>query len=169
MWPLVIACEPKYNLRELILYNGYHQAIIFFLQHNKPSNSNHIYISTLHRSIPVCLTTSDSMSSLLIIVFSVFLIVLSYKYLLFPIFLSPLSRIPNAHFTSSFCPLWILWKRYRGKENGSIFTAHQKHGSIVRLGPTELSVNCVDNGIKTIYGGGFEKPHWYINLFSNYG
>lgn len=51
----------------------------------------------------------------------------------------------------------------------SIFAAHQKYGSIVRLGPNELSVNCVDNGIKTIYGGGFEKSHWYTNLFLNYG
>ncbi|MCJ1342656.1 hypothetical protein MMC31_000843 [Peltigera leucophlebia] len=44
-----------------------------------------------------------------------------------------------------------------------------KYGSIVRLGPNELSVNCVDNGIRTIYGGGFEKSHWYTNLFLNYG
>ncbi len=129
----------------------------------------YVYILTLYSTIPACLTKSNSMSSLLIIVFSVFLIVLFYRCLLFPVFLSPLSRIPNAHFTSSFSPLWILWKRYRGKENRSIFTAHQRHGSIVRLGPTELSVNCVDNGIKTIYGGGFEKSHWYTNLFLNYG
>ena len=109
------------------------------------------------------------MSSLLIIVFSVLLLVLFYKCLLFPAFLSPLSGIPNAHFSSSFSPLWILWKRYRGKENRSIFAAHQKHGSIVRLGPNELSVNCVDNGIRTIYGGGFEKSRWYTNIFVNYG
>lgn len=127
-----------------------------------------IYLDSIS-TIPACLTKSNSMSSLLIIVFSVFLIVLFYRCLLFPAFMSPLSRIPNAHFTSSFSPLWILWKRYRGKENRSIYTAHQRHGSIVRLGPTELSVNCVDNGIKTIYGGGFGKSHWYTNLFLNYG
>lgn len=109
------------------------------------------------------------MSSLLILVFSILLLISFYKCLLFPAFLSPLSRIPNAHFTSSFSPLWILWKRYIGKENRTIFAAHQKHGSIVRLGPNELSVNCVDNGIKRVYGGGFEKSHWYTNLFVNYG
>lgn len=109
------------------------------------------------------------MSSLLIILFSVLLLVLFYKCLLFPVFLSPLARIPNAHFTSSFSPLWILWKRYKYNEIRSIFAAHKKYGPIVRLGPNELSVNCVDNGVGTIYGRGFKKSPWYTNLFPNYG
>jgi len=31
-----------------------------------------------------------------------------------------------------------------------------------------LSVNCVDDGIKTIYGKGFEKIPFY-SFFANYG
>lgn len=95
--------------------------------------------------------------------------VLLYKYLLFPAFLSPLAKIPNAHFTSCISPAWILWKRYRRLEVRTIHAAHQRLGSIVRLAPNELSVNCVDGGIRTIYSGGFDKPEWYKNLFSNYG
>ena len=46
--------------------------------------------------------------------------------------------------------------------------AHQKHGPIIRLGPNEISVNQVDGGIRTVYGGGFEKGEWY-RIFDNYG
>jgi len=92
---------------------------------------------------------------------------LLYKYLLHPAFLSPLFKIPNAHWSSPLSPLWILWKRYDCAENKAIHAAHKKHGPIVRLGPNDISVNCVDGVIKTI--GGFEKPDWYPNAFFNYG
>lgn len=92
-----------------------------------------------------------------------------YKYLLHPALLSPLSKIPNAHWSSPFSPLWILWKRYIGAENQAIHAAHKKHGPILMLGPNDISVNCVEGGVKTIYTGGFEKPDWYPNAFFNYG
>ena len=94
---------------------------------------------------------------------------LTYKYFLYPLFLSPLSKIPSAHFSSSISPLWILYKRCVGAENRSIHAAHLKHGPIVKLAPDQVSVNCVDGGIKTIYSGGFEKSNWYHNMFDNYG
>ncbi|KAL2040814.1 hypothetical protein N7G274_006272 [Stereocaulon virgatum] len=94
---------------------------------------------------------------------------LVYIYLVFPVFFSPLSKIPSAHFLSSFSPVWILWKRYKGQENRAIHAAHVKYGGIVRLGPNEVSVACVDNGIRTVYSGGFEKWNWYPNQFENYG
>ena len=90
-------------------------------------------------------------------------------YLLIPALFSPLAKIPTAHFSSSFSPLWILWKRYTSQENRSIHAAHLKHGKIVRLGPNEVSVASVDDGIRIIYGGGFEKSEWYSNQFDNYG
>lgn len=105
--------------------------------------------------------------SLIVGVYAVFYIL--YVYVLIPTFLSPLSKIPNAHFTSSFSPLWILYKRYKEQELKTIHAAHTRHGNIVRLGPNEVSVNCVDEGIRTVYGGGFEKWHFYPNLFDNFG
>ncbi len=97
------------------------------------------------------------------------LIYVVYKYLLYPVFLSPLSKLPSAHFTSSFSPLWILYKRLFGAENRAIHAAHQKYGPIIKLAPDQISVNCVDGGIKTVYSGGFEKSNWYHNMFDNYG
>lgn len=93
---------------------------------------------------------------------------LIYKYLIYPVFFSPLSKIPSAHFTSSWSPLWILWVRYARVEVQTIHKAHVKHGPIVRLGPNEVSVNCVDGGIRTVYSGGFEKWSFY-DQFDNYG
>ena len=93
---------------------------------------------------------------------------LLYKYVIYPRFLSPLSKVPNAHFTAPFTSLWILATRYKRLENRTLYVLHQKLGPVIRLGPKELSVNCVDNGIRTIYSGGFEKTDWYSNQFENF-
>lgn len=95
--------------------------------------------------------------------------VLVYDYILYPIFFSPLSKIPNAHITAPISPLWIVWKRFRGWNNRTIHDAHQRLGPIVRLGPSEISINCVEGGIKTVYGGGFEKHEWYPRVFGALG
>ncbi|TVY29883.1 Tryprostatin B 6-hydroxylase [Lachnellula hyalina] len=92
---------------------------------------------------------------------------IAYRFILYPAFLSPLSSIPNAHWTSPFTPLWILWTRYRCFENRSVHAAHLKYGSVIRLAPNELSINDVD-GLRTVYAGGFEKGEWY-SIFDNYG
>ncbi|KAK7178452.1 cytochrome P450 3A12 [Paraphaeosphaeria sporulosa] len=99
---------------------------------------------------------------------SILLVLLGYRYFLYPAFLSPLSRIPNAHITVSVCPLWMWWKRRGGREGTrSIFAAHRQKGPIVRLGPKEVSVASVD-GLRQIYAGGFMKPKWYAEQFMHY-
>ncbi|KAI4178626.1 MAG: hypothetical protein LQ346_007378 [Caloplaca aetnensis] len=50
----------------------------------------------------------------------------------------------------------------------TIHEAHLKYGPIVRLAPNEISINCVDGGLRTVYAGGFEKPYFY-DQFDNYG
>ena len=92
-----------------------------------------------------------------------------FKFVIYPTFISPLSKIPNAHFTAPIAPAWILWKRFRMKGNQTIHEAHCRCGPIVRLGPSELSINCVDGGIRTVYAGGFEKHDWYPRVFGAYG
>ncbi|MCJ1433063.1 hypothetical protein MMC27_002422 [Xylographa pallens] len=106
-----------------------------------------------------------SLSALTIITL---LCLLIYRYLIQP-FSSPLSRIPAAHFSAPFSPLWILLIRRRGLENRTLLACHERLGPIIRLGPGELSVNCVDGGIRAIYSGGFEKHEWYSNVYDNYG
>ncbi|KAL8869449.1 MAG: hypothetical protein Q9174_004263 [Haloplaca sp. 1 TL-2023] len=106
-----------------------------------------------------------SLASLSLLVASALIL---YRYVIYPSFSSPLSKIPSAHFTASWSPLWILWIRYSLKEVQTIHQAHVRYGPIVRLGPNEISVNCVEGGLRTIYGGGFEKSDFY-NQFQNYG
>lgn len=105
------------------------------------------------------------MLTLLVLAATAFII---YNYLIYPAFISPLSKIPAAHVTASWSPLWILWVRYTRVEVQTIHKAHLKHGPIVRLGPNEVSVNCVDGGLRTVYAGGFEKWSFY-DQFDNYG
>ena len=92
-----------------------------------------------------------------------------YRYVIYPAFISPLSEIPAANWTAKICPLWIYWIRYMNIEHQTILKLHQEKGSIVRIGPNELSVNCYLGGIKTIYGGGFPKHDFYARRFTNYG
>ena len=92
-----------------------------------------------------------------------------WRCIVYPAFVSPLSKIPNAHFSAPFSPAWILWKRYSAQENKTVHAAHEKHGKIVRLGPNDVSVASVDDGIRIVYGGGFEKWAFYPNLFDNFG
>lgn len=90
-----------------------------------------------------------------------------YKYIIYSTFVSPLSKVPNAHWSSPISPIWILWTRYQVRENRAVHAAHLKYGPVIRLAPNELSVNDVA-GLRTVYAGGFEKGQWY-SLFDNYG
>lgn len=98
-----------------------------------------------------------------------FAAVILYKGIIYPAFLSPLAKIPNAHWSVPVCPVWMLWKRFRMQNNRTIQAAHERLGPIVRLGPSEISVNCVDGGIKSVYIGGFEKHDWYPRVFGSLG
>ncbi|EGD99722.1 hypothetical protein TESG_07063 [Trichophyton tonsurans CBS 112818] len=91
-----------------------------------------------------------------------------YRYIIYPIYFSPLAPIPKAHFTSPFLPTWLWWIRnYRCREVSTIYALHKKLGPIVQLAPNEVSVNSA-NGLKTIYLGGFPKDNYYEDLFMNY-
>jgi hypothetical protein len=96
------------------------------------------------------------------------LLVCVWKFVIYPLLFSPLSKIPKAHWSSSFSPLWIYWIRYKSRENATLHAAHVTHGPIVQVAPNEISINSVDGGIRTVYGGGFEKGEWY-SIFENYG
>jgi hypothetical protein len=100
---------------------------------------------------------------------SLYLVVvfLIYRYLVYPAFLSPLAKIPNAHPIAPYTSLWILRARFQRRENRTLYDAHQRHGPVVRLAPNEISVNSIE-GLRVVYGGNFEKHDWYPNVFSNY-
>ncbi|KAE8353462.1 cytochrome P450 [Aspergillus coremiiformis] len=93
---------------------------------------------------------------------------LIYYYLIFPVVISPLSKLPNAHFTSRFSNIWIRWQRYRNRENRVIHQTHKDHGPIVRMGPTEVSVNC-PAALKVVYSDACDRDEWYGRVFAHYG
>lgn len=92
---------------------------------------------------------------------------LVYHFVAYPIFLSPLAKIPVPHWSCHVSPLWILLARKNNFQNRSLHKAHLQYGPVVRIGPNELSVDGYDS-IKTVYQGGFEKDQWY-SIFDNYG
>jgi cytochrome P450 len=107
------------------------------------------------------------MISLIPLIFIIFTFYLIYYHVIKPYLLSPLSSIPNAHFTSPISTWWIDRRRSTGTEVLAIYALHQRHGPIVRLGPKELSVNSI-HGLKIIYTGAFEKDAFYNEVFVNY-
>ncbi|KAK5652762.1 hypothetical protein OQA88_9615 [Cercophora sp. LCS_1] len=96
------------------------------------------------------------------------LFILVYKYVIYPAFLSPLARIPNAHWSAPFSRAWILGVRFGKRESKTLFSAHKRLGSnVVRVGPNELSLDGLE-AVKIVYGGGWDKGSWY-GVFDNYG
>lgn len=95
-------------------------------------------------------------------------VVAVYKIFIQQIFLSELSKIPAAHPTCHFSPFWIYYIRLFNIENKTLYELHKQKGPILRLGPNELSVNCYEDGLKTIYTGGFDKSEFYIRRFGNW-
>lgn len=69
---------------------------------------------------------------------------------------SGLKDIPNAHFSVPYSRLCLLSTRSRKIENRSRLHLHRRLGPIVRLGPRDVSVNCIDDGVRTIYGANFD-------------
>jgi hypothetical protein len=95
------------------------------------------------------------------------LVLVVYRYVVYPVLLSPLARIPKAHWSSAISPVWILYIRFTHRENRTLWEAHRRLGPVIRVGPNDLSINDID-GVRTVYQGGFEKPAWY-SIFDNYG
>ncbi|KAK5113316.1 hypothetical protein LTR85_010933 [Meristemomyces frigidus] len=93
----------------------------------------------------------------------------AYRFIIYPAYLSPLSKIPPAHWSAPFSSLWILYHRSREEETPTVHAAHQRLGPIVLLAPNDISINSVDGGIRNVYAGGHAKGDWYRNVFSNYG
>ncbi|OIW24457.1 cytochrome P450 [Coniochaeta ligniaria NRRL 30616] len=98
---------------------------------------------------------------------AVVVILLTYHFILHPSLISPLAKIPNAHWSAPYSRLWALSIRFNNRENRTLRAAHQRLGPIIRVAPNELSINDVDC-VRTVYHGGFDKPSWY-SVFDNYG
>jgi hypothetical protein len=157
--------EELYILSSLSFLSVMHQTIFCLRPPLQTSNCINVpeKMISVNGSTPVWSTPSLWPALIpMLIVFAI------YKLMIYPAFISPLSRIPNAHWSSPFFSTWILLVRYQNRENKELHAAHLEHGPVVRLGPNEICINNVDGGIRTIYGGGFEKGDWY-SIFDNHG
>jgi hypothetical protein len=110
------------------------------------------------------LVRDDTTPVLAAIVVIIFLI---YHFIVHPAFLSPLSKIPNAHWSAPYSRLWALSIRFNNQENRTLRAAHKRLGPVIRVAPHELSIDDGDC-VRTVYQGGFDKPVWY-SVFDNYG
>jgi len=80
-----------------------------------------------------------------------------------------LSKVPNAHPLAPYTSLWIAWKRWTNREIHVVQAAYARNGPIVRLGPSEVALNDMPNGILVAHGSpGFDKSTWY-DFYINYG
>jgi hypothetical protein len=95
------------------------------------------------------------------------LLAVLFHIIIVPVFISPLAKIPNAHWSAPISSLWILYTRFKRGENRTLRAAHKRLGPIIRVGPSELSIDDIEM-VRTVYGGGYDKPQWY-SVFDNYG
>ena len=79
-----------------------------------------------------------------------------------------LSSIPSAHWTVPYSRFWLLWHRGNRKEHTTRHAAHKKLGPVIRIAPKEISIDCIEGGIQTVYGGNWDKADFY-STFENYG
>jgi cytochrome P450 len=100
------------------------------------------------------------------IIFAVCILTLSYKFIIYPLLLSPLAKIPKPHFSCSISGAWIRRRRQSIFEANALFAAHEKYGAIVQVAPDEIRVNSLD-GLRQIYGN-FNREAAYLD-FMNYG
>jgi hypothetical protein len=84
-------------------------------------------------------------------------------YIIYQRFLSPLSSIPGP-FNAALNNLWITYHSWMGDTHRVMIALHNRHGSLVRTGPNEVSVSDL-SAIKKIYGAGtkFRKSDWYVH------
>ncbi|KAK5160577.1 hypothetical protein LTS14_001589 [Recurvomyces mirabilis] len=89
------------------------------------------------------------------------LIILPLAYSIYQRRFHPLAGIPGPLW-ASLTRLWMTKHSWDGDMNVVMIELHRKHGSLVRTGPSEVSVSDL-SAIKQIYGAGtkFRKSEWY--------
>jgi hypothetical protein len=83
------------------------------------------------------------------------------SYVVYQRFFSPLAGVPGP-FLASLTSFWLSWISVRGDMIRVFEKLHDKHGDVVRISPTEVSV--IDlKAFRTIYSSSskFKKSSWY--------
>ncbi|CAH0020093.1 unnamed protein product [Clonostachys rhizophaga] len=106
--------------------------------------------------------------AVLVSAISVSAIILIYKFLIYPAFISPLSKIPAPHWSCHIAPFWLWWAKYHHHENFLVQQNHLARGEALRLAPGLLSLNGYERALKPVYLGGFPKTDFYTRGFIIY-
>lgn len=91
-----------------------------------------------------------------------------HYFLLYPLYFSPLSRIPGPKLYA--LTKWRLaWEDWCGRRTRTIHELHQEYGPVVRIGPNEVHFNSL-TALRTLYGpaSGFGRTSFY-RMFDVYG
>lgn len=91
------------------------------------------------------------------------LAILAGTRVLYVFLLSPLSKIPSAHWTARLSRTWLLYIQWTGAEHAVKMAAHAHLGPVVVIGPNEISVSGIDDGVDVVYGGGFDRSSLYVS------
>src|SRR3979409_1031637 len=85
------------------------------------------------------------------------------------LFFSPLARIRGPK-SFALTKLWLAYEDYRGTRTRTIHRLHHEYGSVVRVGPNEVSFNSL-TALRQIYGAGsaFGRPGSFYRAFDVYG
>ena len=100
------------------------------------------------------------------------LVVAGALYVTFVYLVHPLSKVPSIHWSaplSSYYTLYLLYSRSRRIVLYDAHTGRQGRShtlAVLRVGPNEVSIMSSE-GIRLVYGGGFERSSWY-EVFKNF-
>lgn len=101
------------------------------------------------------------------------LLVAGAVYVAFVYLFHPLSRVPPIHWSAPVSSSYTLYLLYSHSRRVCLYDAHtgrqelSESHPVVRVGPNEVSI-MTNEGIRLVYGGGFERSSWY-ELFDNFG
>lgn len=93
-------------------------------------------------------------------------------YITFVLVFDSLSHVPSLHWSTPFTRLYQLYTVYYHDRHFANYDAHMPVSGkrpfrpVVRVGPNEITLMTA-SGVRTVYGGNFEKAAWY-EVFSNY-
>lgn len=86
-----------------------------------------------------------------------------WRFIVYPLFLSPLASVPAASPIARFSTLWIEWQRLRGTDFQAISKAFATRGPYILVSPREIALNDID-AVNCVWGTGatdFDKHPSY--------
>lgn len=87
--------------------------------------------------------------------------ILCFVIAVYRLYFAPLSRIPGPWITA-ITSWWVMFHEFKGDRTVTLDALHRQYGPIVRISPSEVSINS-RSGLKEVYGVGstYSKSPFY--------